>query len=98
MPARSLSTTTPSSCLALRGAGKSTTAAAFARRGFAILSDDVSALWDCRPPFLLQPAYPQLRLWPSSVRLLFGADDALPPLTPNWDKRGLDLSTPVHRF
>jgi hypothetical protein len=80
------------------GAGKSTTAAAFADRGCAVLSDDVSVLWDCRPPFLLQPAYPQLRLWPSSVRLLFGAADALPPLTPNWDKCGLDLTTAAHRF
>jgi hypothetical protein len=84
--------------LGAAGAGKSTAAAAFAARGCAILSDDISVLWDCRPPFLVYPAYPQLRLWPESVRLLFGADDALPPLTPNWDKCGLDLTTAAHRF
>ncbi len=84
--------------LGAAGAGKSTTAAAFARRGCAVLCDDVSVLWDCRPPFLVQPAYPQLRLWPSSVHLLFGADDALPALTPNWNKCGMDLTAPAHPF
>jgi hypothetical protein len=38
------------------------------------------------------PAYAQLRLWPESVALLYGSPHALPPLTPTWDKRGLDLS------
>jgi hypothetical protein len=39
----------------------------------------------------VHPANPQLRLWPDSVQLLFGRPDALPRLTPNWDKRKLDL-------
>jgi hypothetical protein len=78
------------------GAGKSTTAAAFAARGCPVLSDDISVLWDSRPPFLVSPGYPQLRLWPASVQMLFGAADALPPLTPNWDKCGLDLTTTHH--
>ena len=30
--------------------------------------------------------------------MLFGAADALPPLTPNWDKCGLDLTTAAHHF
>jgi hypothetical protein len=39
----------------------------------------------------IHPANPQLRLWPDAVELLFGCPDALPPLSPNWDKRRLDL-------
>jgi hypothetical protein len=74
------------------GAGKSTTAAAFARRGFTVLCDDVVALEEIPDHFLVAPAYPQLRLWPASVALLYGDAEALPPLTPNWDKRGLDLT------
>ncbi len=74
------------------GAGKSTTAAAFAQRGFPVLSDDVAALEDRPEGFFVPPAYPQLRLWPASVTMLYGDAGALPPLTPNWDKRGLDLT------
>jgi hypothetical protein len=80
------------------GAGKSTTAAAFARAGFKILSDDVVALSDRNGAFFVQSAYPCIRLWPSSVAALFGRADALPLLTPNWDKRYLDLTDDGERF
>jgi len=76
------------------GAGKSTTAAAFAQRGHAVLSDDVVTLSESDGKFLVQPAYPHLRLWPSSVELLYGARDVLPRLVPNdasWDKCYLSL-------
>jgi hypothetical protein len=43
----------------------------------------------------VQPALPRLRLWPESVAGLFGAPDALPRLTPNWDKRYLDATPPA---
>lgn len=74
------------------GAGKSTTAAAFAQQGYPVLSEDVVALRDQGDSFLVQPGYPLIRLWPESVRSLYGAEDALPPLTPNWNKRYLDLT------
>jgi hypothetical protein len=74
------------------GAGKSTTAAAFAQQGYPALSEDVVALCDRGDSFLVQPGYPLIRLWPESVQALFGSKDALPPLTPNWDKRYLDLT------
>jgi hypothetical protein len=74
------------------GAGKSTTAAAFTQRGYPTLSEDVVALCDRGNSFLAQPGYPLIRLWPESVQALFGSKDALPPLTPNWDKRYLDLT------
>ena len=46
------------------GVGKSTLAAAFRRRGYAVAADDVSLIFtgaDGSP--LLQPAYPELKLW-----------------------------------
>jgi hypothetical protein len=73
------------------GAGKSTTAAAFARRGFPVLSDDVSALDVRNKTLLVHPGNPRLRLWSQSVQALFGTPEALPRLTPNWDKLCLDL-------
>jgi hypothetical protein len=80
------------------GAGKSTTAAAFAQRGHAVLSDDVLALSDQADGILVQPAYPRIRLWPSSVGSLYGSLGALPRLTPSWDKRYLDLTTNGYQF
>jgi hypothetical protein len=73
------------------GAGKSTTAAAFARKGFAVLSDDIVALVDKENIFHVVPAYPRLSLWPDSVKLLYGSPDALPPIMPDWNKRCLML-------
>lgn len=79
--------------------GKSTTAAAFGRRGFAILSDDVVPLQDNRDgTFFALPGSPHLRLWPESVGLLFGSRDALPPLAPNWDKRRLSQGDRQSKF
>ena len=73
------------------GAGKSTTAAGFAKLGFSILTDDVVALSPDRNRLLVQPGYPRLNLWPDAVRELFGSEEALPPITPTWDKRYLNL-------
>ena len=80
------------------GAGKSTTAAAFSGRGYRILAEDVLTLDDREDRFLVRPAYPCIRLWPSSVKALYGADDHLPKLTPNWDKCYLDLTTRPEQF
>ena len=80
------------------GAGKSTTAAAFARAGRKVLTDDIMALDDRGDAFLVQPGYPRVRLWPASVNALYGGDDALPRLTPSWDKRYLDLFANGTRF
>ncbi|WP_310423341.1 hypothetical protein [Chamaesiphon sp. VAR_48_metabat_135_sub] len=83
------------------GAGKSTTAAAFAQQGYAILSDDVVPIIDRGDNFLIEPAYPRIRLWDSSVRALYSAADALPrlvPTHPTWDKRYLDLSQTGYKF
>lgn len=80
------------------GSGKSTTAAAFAELGYAILAEDVVTLRDRGDEFLVQPGYPSIRLWPSSVEALYGAAATLPKLTPTWDKRYLDLTQEKYEF
>jgi hypothetical protein len=72
-------------------AGKSTTAAFFAQRGYPVLSEDIVALREEGEAFLVAPGYPLLRLWPRSVRHLYGTPTALPRMTPNYGKCYLDL-------
>lgn len=74
------------------GSGKSTTAAAFAKRGYNVLAEDVVTLDDRGDHFLVRPGYPCIRLWPPAVKALYGSETHLPKLTPNWDKCYLDLS------
>jgi hypothetical protein len=73
------------------GAGKSSAAAAFARAGHAVLTDDVTALTLDAGRYCVEPAYPRIRLWPESVASMFGSPDGLPRITPTWDKRFLGL-------
>ena len=80
------------------GAGKSTTAAALARRGHAILSDDVVALAERNGSFFIHPAYPYLCLWPESVESLYGSAEALPQFSANYEKRCLSLGKQELRF
>lgn len=81
-----------------QGAGKSTTAAAFAKDGQGVLSDDIAPLAEREGVFHVIPAYPHLSLWPDSVKMLFGSTEALPRFIPNWDKRRLDLGNQGTRF
>jgi hypothetical protein len=73
------------------GAGKSTTAAAMARRGHAVLSDDVVAIAERDGQFFATPAYPYIALWPESVEMLYGAGAELPALSDNSGKQQLSL-------
>jgi hypothetical protein len=77
--------------LGATGVGKSTTAAAFAKLGFAILSDDIAALSESHGDFLVMPGYPRICLWPESVEMLYGSADALPKILPEDEKRLLTL-------
>jgi hypothetical protein len=82
-------------------AGKSTLAAAFAQQGYTVVSDDVVGVYEKADSFLVQPAYPHIRLWDTSVKALFGQPEALPrivPTNPTWDKRFLDLTQPGFQF
>lgn len=81
-------------CVAIVGsaeAGKSTTAAAFALRGHTVVSDDITTLEQKGGEIMVRPSYPRIRLWPSSAGVLRVPLEQLPALTPNWDKRYLDL-------
>jgi hypothetical protein len=80
------------------GAGKSTTAAAFAHRGFSVIADDVVALVEDGRNVQVQLGYPRVNLWSDSVRALFGSDEALPRITPTWEKRYLALGDNGFRF
>lgn len=83
------------------GAGKSTTATAFARRGFPVLSDDIVALEERDGRFWVRPGYPRLNLWPQSAKAVLGPDRDLPlitPAEPYWDKRYLTLDGPDGEF
>lgn len=64
-------------CIALlgtKGAGKSTTAAAFAQLGLTVLADDMAVLVDQGSTFLVQPGYPCLRLTPEATTLVGSAE------------------------
>lgn len=80
------------------GSGKSTTAAAFAREGYGILSDDIAALAEDEGVFRVMPAYPHLYLWPDSAKMLYGSAEALPRCIPDWEKRRLELGEQGLRF
>ena len=80
------------------GVGKSTTAGAFARLGFAILSDDLAPIRVLNDSFSVSPGYPRVCLWPRSVEILFGSANALPSITAGWEKQYLDLNSPGFQF
>lgn len=73
------------------GAGKSTTAAAFAHCGYPVLSDDVVTLDPSPAGYLVHHGYPHLRLCPDVAVALYQREDALPVLDETWEKRRLDL-------
>ncbi len=73
------------------GAGKSTTAAAFARCGHRVISDDVVALRQEGSGFRIPPGYPRVNLWMESVRGMFGSSASLPLISPGWDKHFMPL-------
>ena len=80
------------------GAGKSTTAAAFARQGFGVLSDDIVALAETAGDFQVLPGCPYLRLWPESVKMFHDAPEALPRIIPDGEKRRFVLGNERTRF
>jgi hypothetical protein len=73
------------------GAGKSTTAAAFAKDGYRVISDDVVTPREEGSRFVIPPGYPRVNLWAESVREIWGNSEALPLISPSWDKRFMPL-------
>lgn len=80
------------------GAGKSSTALAFAQLGCAVLSDDVSVLAHNGECFVVQSGYAGLRLWPDMAEALLGDGVELPRIVPAWEKRRVDLAAAGFRF
>lgn len=78
--------------------GKSTMAAALALRGAPVLCEDVAALRFSGDTFYIEPGYAQVGLWPDTVETLLGTSDALPRLTPSWEKCFLPLDGEKARF
>lgn len=74
------------------GAGKSTMAAALAQQGHAILADDVAVFKEESGHFSIQPGYPRLRMWPKSIKALYGSESGLDKIFSFSEKRFLDLN------
>jgi len=79
-------------------AGKSTTAAALALRGIPVLCEDITPLIEQDGRFYAEPGYPRICLWPEAVEKLFDVRDALPRLTPSWEKFFLPLDGKNAKF
>lgn len=78
--------------------GKSTTAAALALQGVPVLNEDISPVKEDRETFFVEPGYPRVCLWPEAVKSLYGTPEALPRLTPTWEKRFLALDGVTAKF
>ncbi len=80
------------------GAGKSTTAAIFARNGHAVLTDDIVALEKCGDAFFARSSYPFLNLLPDAMALVFGTGDGRCSTDPEVEKTQVMLDGRVLRF
>lgn len=81
-----------------RESGKSTTAAALSLRGIPVLCEDITALNEQDGVVQVEPGYPRICLWPEAVQALLGSRDALPRLTPTWEKCFLELGNRNTKF
>lgn len=75
------------------GAGKSTTAAAFASLGIPVLSDDVVPVLFASAEPQAWPGYPRLSLWADAAAAVFGETSPLPAYSATYAKRYLDLES-----
>lgn len=77
-----------------KGWGKSTMAATFHKRGYNILSDDVTALdipTQGKP--VVMASFPQLKLWPDAVTALGDNPASLPQVVSHFEKRDQRLTS-----
>ena len=80
------------------GAGKSTTAALFARNGHSVLSDDIAALVESNGSLCVLPAYPYLNLWPEALDMLTGSEGSSRSKSAVVDKVRMTLDDSDSRF
>ncbi|WP_019503648.1 hypothetical protein [Pleurocapsa sp. PCC 7319] len=69
------------------GAGKSTMAAAFAKHGYPVLADDMVAINNIQDIPTVYPAFPQIKIWPATIKGLDFNISNLSPLFPGSRKR-----------
>lgn len=73
--------------------GKSTMAATLHDRGHSLIADDVVALEIQRHQIQVQPAFPQIKLWPDAVACIGKEPEDLPRLGARLEKRNHQLSS-----
>jgi hypothetical protein len=77
----------------VKGAGKSTFAAALHAAGYELVADDIVAIDASQGHSMVLPGFPQLKLWPDSINLLGSAPELLPRLRPELEKRSYAVSS-----
>jgi hypothetical protein len=78
------------------GAGKSSTAAAFAERGCRVLADDIAVVkQEPDGQLMVLPGFPRVCLWPDSAEFIYGAGSAgrYPRVEPREEKRLVRLDS-----
>ena len=76
-----------------KGGGKSTVAAHLCAQGLPVLTDDIAVLQESERQVLVQPGYPRMRQWPSTLSVLPDLDpEALPRVVSLADKRYVELA------
>ena len=76
----------------LSGMGKSTLAAAFYRRHYQVLADDISVVdLDANGTPVVLPGYPQIKLWMESLQKLEESSNTLQKVRPQLDKYALPI-------
>jgi hypothetical protein len=80
----------------VRGAGKSTTAGAFAQYGFSVLTDDITPLLTVEGQWLIPPGYRRLRLWKDAASTI-NSGMPLAPVLSGMEKYFYSLEQPVER-
>jgi len=80
------------------GNGKSTTAAAFHRRGYRVLADDVCALalGEAGHPVVI-PAFPQIKVWADTAKKLEQETETLRKVRPQLEKYALPINADFPR-
>ena len=64
----------------------------------AVVAEDIVVLEEAGERFLAVPGYPRVCLWPESVKMLLGSEEALPLIAAGWEKRYLPLDGQRARF
>lgn len=75
------------------GSGKSTLAAAFLKRGFDLISDDITVITLDGQTLFAIPSYPQIKLWDDSIKALGYAPCDFQTLRPRVQKKRMSLKT-----